>query len=436
MRAGTIIRWAALLIGGFSVGQGADLASDDHLQFALIVTRHGVRPPLETNAAMAKYAAEPWPEWGVPPGHLTAHGARLMELMGAYYRARYVRAGLLTGRTEQDRAQLYFRTDSDQRTQASALRLAAGLLPGGPPVIHARPTGTPDPLFSPAKLPLGHPDRALAAAAGLGRIGADPEALIAAHAAAYATLQHVLFGDAPVPAGKRSLFGRPVTVVPGPSRDGSVLVLSDPLHQAMVLTEDFILEYAEGMPLAQVGWGRVNRKTLTQLLELHSLYFDLTQRTLYPAQVQASNLGQHICHTLVQAATGRAVPGAIGDPGQRVVVVVGHDTNLQNLSGLFGLSWILPGTQAQPVLPGSALVFELWRRGADGAGEVRVHYVSQTLDQMRNGEVLTLEHPPAEAPIFIPGCSTAGPGYGAPLARFEALVRRVVDPDFVAPGAD
>jgi 4-phytase/acid phosphatase len=44
-----------------------------------------------------------------------------------------------------------------------------------------------------------------------------------------------------------------------------------------------------------------------------------------------------------------------------------------------------------------------------------------------------LDNPPMVAPIFIPGCSAATPGYDAPLDRIEALFHRVIDPASVTP---
>jgi len=67
---------------------------------------------------------------------------------------------------------------------------------------------------------------------------------------------------------------------------------------------------------------------------------------------------------------------------------------------------------------------------------VRAYYGCQTLDQMRSGEPLTMEHPPQVAPIFIPQCSGAAPGYDAPLEKFQALLSRSIDPAFVVPGSD
>ena len=79
------------------------------------------------------------------------------------------------------------------------------------------------------------------------------------------------------------------------------------------------------------------------------------------------------------------------------------------------------------------MIFELRRRHADGQFVVRTRYVSESLDQMRAGAPLSLEDPPESAPIFIPGCSTAEPGYDAPLDRFTDRLRAAIDPKFVVP---
>jgi 4-phytase/acid phosphatase len=275
----------------------------------------------------------------------------------------------------------------------------------------------------------------LAEAAVLGRAGGSLGNLVTAHAAQFATLERVLLGgNGKVPAGKKPLVDSPLAMATETSV-GNVISIQGSLRDAMRCTDNFILEYADGMPLSDVGWGRLSRGDLTELLQLHSLYFDLTQATFYPAQLQASNLASHILDTLEQASTGRAVAGAIGRPASRLVVLVGHDTNLVNLAGLMGISWWMDGTQKDPVLPGGALVFELRRRRGDGHAMVRLFYVCQTLEQMRAGDAPTLENPPMIAPIFIPGCSAATPGYDAPLERIEDLFHQVIDPKFVAPAS-
>jgi 4-phytase/acid phosphatase len=98
------------------------------------------------------------------------------------------------------------------------------------------------------------------------------------------------------------------------------------------------------------------------------------------------------------------------------------------------MNWCVAGSQFNPTLPGGALVFELWKRGGqENAYFLRTSYVAQTLEQMREATPLSLETPPARAPIFIPGCGGAGRDFDAPLDAFVRQARRVIDPAFIAP---
>ena len=77
-------------------------------------------------------------------------------------------------------------------------------------------------------------------------------------------------------------------------------------------------------------------------MELHAFYADMMRRTEYVARARGSNLLEHVLLSLQQAESGKPVPGALGRPGDALLVLAGHDTNLSNLSGMLGLSWSLP----------------------------------------------------------------------------------------------
>jgi len=293
------------------------------------------------------------------------------------------------------------------------------------------PEGTVDPLFRPLDAQVGHPDPALAMAAVLGRMGADPRSVERAYAAQLDELRGVLRGTGAGPSAPSELDA-PTTVTSG--KNYFPVSLNGPLTAALTCTDYFLLEYTEGMPSSDVGWGRVDGKVMTEMLKLHELYFDLTQRTFYLAQIGASNLASHIVDTMEQCALGQSIPGALGPSGERIVVLVGHDTNIASMGGLLGMNWCVPGTQLNPTLPGGALVFELWSRGGQGSAFfVRTSYVAQTLEQMREATPLSLETPPARAPIFIPGCGGSEHDFDAPLDSFVRQARRVIDPAFIAP---
>ncbi len=394
-----VVGVAVLLALGFGDCLAQSPDSREQLRFVVVVTRHGVRSPTGKVDSLNQYSAEPWPKWSVPPGNLTAHGAKLMTLMGSFDRELFVQQGLLAGAGCGDAGRVAIVADSDQRTRETGKALADGLMPGCAPEVHALAEGTPDALFHPLEAGVGA-DKAVAAAAVSGRIGGNPEGLKDAYRTQLEALEAVLLG--PAGTAKASLLDVPASV--GPGKGDHLADLRSPLGTAATMSENLLLEYTEGMPMEQVGWGRVNLPKLRELLELHTASADLERRTAYLAVAGASNLLEHVVDSMQQAVEGKAVAGALGKPQDRVLFLVGHDTNLTNIAGTLNLSWLIDGRR-DDTPPGGALVFELWQRGAEF--QVRTYFVAATLDQMRNAVPLSLATPPERVPVFVPGCGEA-----------------------------
>jgi 4-phytase/acid phosphatase len=438
-------RLEPLMLVAFLVCSGATAtfaqvasAPAPELRFAVILSRHGVRSPTWKTERLNQYSIEAWPDWGVAPGDLTPHGKALMELFGAYDRAYLAHAGLLSAKGCDDAARLFLWADTDRRTIETGRALASGMFPDCALQVQSLPEGTDDPLFSPLALPIGHPDRALAVASVLGRIGANPAPLLDAYRPAFETMQQVLLGCTPgdkcPPEGtsvKQSLLELTTSVTEG--KGDHLVELTGPLSTAATLAEDFLLEYTNGMADKTLGWGRLTESNLRQMMSLHAVYSDLARRTPYLARSNSSNLLSHILKAMEQAVAGKVVRGALGKPGDKVVVIVGHDTQLSNFSGMLGLSWLIEGYQPDDTPPGGALVFELWRHPATGAYTVRTYYTVQTLEQMRKVLPLTLDSPPARAALFVPGCSTADQGFPCGWKEFRRTLETAIDPAFVRP---
>jgi len=181
---------------------------------------------------------------------------------------------------------------------------------------------------------------------------------------------------------------------------------------------------------AKLGWGRVTAVQIQEMMSLHATYAELMRRTGYLAQARGSNLLDHVVRSLEQAMSRRPVRGALAPVDSSLAVIVGHDTNLSNLSGMLRLSWLLPSYQADDAPPGGALIFSLWQSPETTAYSVRLQFAAQTMDQMHRATRLTAGEPPAVANVFIPGCSGALEDYACSWSAFARVANAAIEPKF------
>jgi 4-phytase/acid phosphatase len=412
-----------------SAQSAATRPAGERLKFALVLTRHGVRSPTWTNARLDEYSKDAWPSWDVAPGFLTPHGKKLMNIFGAYYRSDFSSHGLLSSDGCSDARHVYFYADVDERTVESAHGLAEGMLPGCDIEVHSNSQSGQDLLFHGSDKPRD-PNAKFALAAVGGRIGSDPARLLPAYQGQLEAMQKVLLAcEAPrcTVTGKKALLG----VAPSLTQaSGDHLVeLKGPLTTGATFAENFQLEYLEGMPAAQVGWGRVEEKKVRELMTIHAASSDILQRTPYIARVQASNLLSHMLRTLQQAESQKLIAGAIGNAKDKVVVLVGHDTNISNVAALLDAHWLVNGYQRDDAAPGGALVFELWTR-PKGEDVVRAYYTVQLPEQMRESQPLSPADPPGRATIFIPACSQPSEDSPCRWNTFRRLLDEAILPGF------
>ncbi len=429
----------ALSSGPFLAAQPVD---NTQLKQVIIFGRHGVRTPNLPNSAVGSglyldaLSALPFPAFPVSGVDvLTPNGARNETLLGGYFRLWLTKEGLLTGKDSADASFVYLRADGTPLMIGTAEAFAAGFLPAVtlntnsilPPAI--------DPLFDPVDAGVAHLDYKMAVAAVKGRLGDTPQSVAFAYAPELALTRSVLFnypvGQTPIPptpAGKLDVTSIPIDVTTGNS---TMPVSLGGLVEVAAAIDPFVMEYADGLPLSQVGWGQLNTGSISQIFRLYDRLLDLEFRTPYLAGVQSSNVASHIVRTMVQAATGNSMTGALGDPSTKMVVLVGTNTNIVGLAGLLHLDWLLPSYQPDVAAPSGALVFELRQSMSNGEYIVRASYVTQTMDQLRNQTSLTLAAPPATAPVFIPGCSVRNATFDCPLADFVQVAKRAIVPKSV-----
>jgi len=402
------------------------------IERAVLVNRHGVRSPTAPNDELDKYSATAWPTWPVEPGFLSPQGEELLRLMGTYYRVLYGGRGLVQADDCPTAGTVAAWTDLSQRTRTSGAALLAGMYPrcANLPLRNQANFTVPDPLFNPQPTASCPMDLAANRTAILARLGGSFASVQRDYAASLSMMQSVLCpGGATRGAGGGSCgeAGTPNSIVGG-TEDG--VRLRGPIGYASTAAENFLMQAAEGMPKDQVAWGRLaHDASLRELLTLHQLDQDLTQKTKPIAQQRGSNLLSLIGAILVN---GHSFPGhaATGQP-VRLGFLVGHESNIHNIAALLDLTWQIPGFLPGEASPGGALAFEQFREVRSEKRYVRIAYYAQTLDEMRHRSSLSYRDPAGMVQVALPACSADLVNNACPLETFLKIVKTAVDPGCV-----
>jgi 4-phytase / acid phosphatase len=334
----------------------ADAAPGWTLDRVVVVMRHGVRPPTKAEPLPAGMAPGPWPTWDVNWGELSHHGEKAVALLGAFDRASY--AALLGSGCPA----IHAVADTDQRTVRTAQVYVAALLPGCAVTVEHKGASESDPLFQPFESgsTLLSSERTLAAARGVlpqGGVSALDKALAPQWKAIDGILQC---------RAAACIAARPTTL--GAS-EGKVK-LAGALGLGGSFSETLALEYADGKPMSEVGWGRTSREQITNLLALHAQEFAVTARPAAIARAGSAKLLGEVARALV-------APQA-----PAFSLFVGHDGNLALIGGALGLHWHAPQFAPDDPPPGGALIFERWRNAA-GRYRLTLRFRAQSLDEMR-----------------------------------------------------
>lgn len=378
------------------------------LERVVMLMRHGVRPPTRAVVAPEGVADRPWPTWSVDYGLLTRHGYDAVRLLGVWDRANWAERGLLPASGCLGPDVIQAAASSKSRTQVTARALVEGMAPGCdiPVVFPATPEA--DVEFHPVEagvMPIDGEEaaRAVEALAPAGGMAAEVQRqaeLLDLIQRALGCCAPVYCADKGLPAGCSLRDVRPGVVRNENDRPD----VGEPFGMVSTVSQTFLLEYLEGMPMSDVAWGRLTREEISRLLELNTLKFRYEGHAPYVATRTASPLMRRMLNAMLD--------------GPKLTVLVGHDTNISDLGGgLLGLHWQVPSYPVDSPPPGGALGFEVLS-DATGARFVRAFYRAQSMDQVRYLQPLTDANPASYEYLPIPGCETP-----CRLETFEGLVR-------------
>lgn len=371
------------------------------LEKVVMLMRHGIRPPTKAAVVPPGYSDERWPDWPVDYGLLTPRGGAGVRLLGESDRLWFGDRGLFPGGCPAA-GTIVLKASYKQRTIDTARNWAAGFMPGCAADVAHPADADDDAIFhgldgAPPSFDGKRAYDASLAEAPEGGLAADTER----HRGELTLLAKVL--NCAVPACP--LVAEPSRLIAQPHDRPD---LEGPLDVGSTASQTLLLEYLEGMPMEQVGWGRVSRAEIEQLLRFHPLKFRYANRPGYIAAAAAAPIVGEIV-----AALGDASPA-------RLTLLAGHDTNVADLGGFFDLHWQVPSYPADEVPPGSALGFELV---SDAKGEryVRAFYRGQTMDQLRNLEPLGRGDALFRRYLPIPGCGNSAEATACTWTAFTRL---------------
>lgn len=393
----------AAVAAGLLAGQAAAAPKTPLVvERAILVMRHGIRAPLAGEVPVGTRTAVPWPAWPVTESRITPHGGRALEIVAAADRRLLATRGLLPTKGCSSRA-IRIRTNSSQRTITSGEAYARGFAPGCPVEIEHLQLGTADPIFEPLRARATRFD-ATAAVASIERETGGMPALVARHRSALKLLDRVL--DCTPLASECVAAGAPAVIT---SADGHDIVLTGAIRATSGVAQVLLLQYLEGMPQADVGWGRADPAVLQRLGALHAALFSVFTRPSYMAAHQSTVVGREILH-------------ALAGVGPRFQLFMGHDTNVTAVAAALHVDLEAPGYAINDVPPGGALLFERVHNQRTGAKYVRVSYRTQSPDAQR-GLAPTI----SLIPLKVLGCGRVLCALGSFEQRFTRRLARTVD---------
>ncbi|NIY47055.1 bifunctional glucose-1-phosphatase/inositol phosphatase [Cedecea colo] len=382
------------------------------LQQVLLMSRHNLRAPLANNGSVLEQStAQSWPEWDVPGGQLTTKGGVLEIYMGHYLREWLAEQGLVKSGECPAPQSVYAYANSLQRTVATAQFFITGAFPGcDVPVHHQEKMGTMDPTFNPV---ITNDSPAFQQAA-VKAMEAQREHYKLDDS--YKLLEQVTaFNDSPTCKEKQQCdltaskdqFSAKATEEPG---------VSGPLKVGNSLVDAFTLQYYEGFPLDQVAWGQIKTEKQWRVLsQLKNSYQD----TLFTSPEVARNVAAPLVKYIQKALTGNQAEAP------KVTLLVGHDSNIASLLTALDFKDYQLAQQNERTPIGGKIMFQRWHDSKANRELMKVEYVYQSSEQLRNGQVLSLQQPPQRVTLQLNGCPIDANGF-CPWDKFTDVLNQAV----------
>ncbi|KDX53556.1 glucose-1-phosphatase [Escherichia coli 2-210-07_S3_C1] len=390
------------------------------LQQVLMMSRHNLRAPLANNGSVLEQSTpNKWPEWDVPGGQLTTKGGVLEVYMGHYMREWLAEQGMVKSGECPPPYTVYAYANSLQRTVATAQFFITGAFPGCDiPVHHQEKMGTMDPTFNPVITDdsAAFSEQAVAAM--------EKELSKLQLTDSYQLLEKIVnYKDSPACKEKqqcslvdgKNTFSAKYQQEPG---------VSGPLKVGNSLVDAFTLQYYEGFPMDQVAWGEIKSDQQWKVLsKLKNGYQDSLFTSPEVARNVAKPLVSYIDKALVTDRTS----------APKITVLVGHDSNIASLLTALDFKPYQLHDQNERTPIGGKIVFQRWHDSKANRDLMKIEYVYQSAEQLRNADALTLQAPAQRVTLELSGCPIDADGF-CPMDKFDSVLNEAEKKQKPPPG--
>lgn len=364
------------------------------LKEVVILSRHNIRSPLSDNGStLGKLTPHRWTNWSAASSELTLRGGVLETMMGQFFRKWLVSEGLFTENYVPNADEVNFYANSMQRTIATAQYFSSGFMPiANVAVRHRYAPSKMDPVFFPRLTKVSEAFcsdamNQIAAMGGKKGIRGINEGL----EDSYRIIADVLdLKDSPAcKSGETCAFDDYDTQII--LKKGEEPAMKGSLKLANSASDAFILQYYEEADAQKAAFGHdISISDWEKIARIKDVYGDV----LFTAPVVAYN----VAHPLLVYMNDE-----LNSDGRKFTFLCGHDSNIASVNAALEVEdYELPSSIEKKTPIGSKLVFEKW---IDKSGNefVAINLVYQTTEQLRNIEMLDLDHSPMVYQLQLKG---------------------------------
>ena len=408
---------AAMLCGTLAIGLCEGQALDGYqLEQVVILSRHNLRAPLSSNGSVPdELTPHDWIEWSAGSSELTLKGGIEEASMGQYFSKWLDEEGLIPVNYVPAEGEVRFNARDKQRCRATARYFAAGMLPLADIEVEypGDDNGTED--FMQPVLHFYSDEYAADATAQVASQGGEAgfDGLADQNRDVIRLLMDTVdMWDSEIymsgKYGDLMTDGFGYTMEPDTEPD-----ITGAIKPAYQVADALILQYYEEPDAVKAAFG--HELTDEEWAELGA-FMTTCLRMKHGAPLVAANITNPLL---------RELEGELKNGDRKFSFFCAHDcTVLGALSALGAEDYALPESIETKTPIGVKLVFER-RRDSEGQAWYRVSLVYRSTEQIRSGEMLTLDNPPLRYDLRFDGVETNADGLIAEADLFDLFDRSI-----------